>query len=77
MRLLSLSDAGKEIARQHNLRQPVPAWRIRRLFELGILPPAERVGRNRVVTESELPIIAVALSERGWLPASTPEAAAV
>lgn len=38
-----------------------PLWRIRRLYILKHLPPAQRVGPYRVVPESELPLVRSAL----------------
>jgi len=42
-------------------------WQVRRLFERGLLPPAERVGRNRVVVETELPAVRLALASAGYI----------
>lgn len=43
------------------------AWRVRRLFERGLVADCERVGRQRVVKESELPAIRKALADAGYL----------
>lgn len=43
-------------------------WQIRRLYERGLLPPAERVGPYRVVAESDLPRIEKALKAARYLP---------
>src|SRR4051794_7566913 len=47
----------------------VAAWKVRRLYERGILPPAARVGAYRVVPITDLPKIKAALREVGYLPA--------
>jgi DNA-binding transcriptional MerR regulator len=44
-------------------------WQIRRLFERGLLPPAQRVGAYRVIPASELPAVERALQTAGYLPA--------
>jgi DNA-binding transcriptional MerR regulator len=43
-------------------------WRIRRLYERGLLPPAERIGTYRIVRESDLPQVEQALRTAGYLP---------
>jgi len=45
----------------------IPAWKIRRLFERGLLPPAARVGTYRVVAVNDLPRVEKALREAGYL----------
>jgi DNA-binding transcriptional MerR regulator len=45
----------------------VPTWKVRRLFERGILPPAARIGPYRVVDPADLPAIETALREAGYL----------
>jgi DNA-binding transcriptional MerR regulator len=45
----------------------VAAWQVRRLYEAGKLPPAERVGAYRVVRPADLPRIAEALRAAGYL----------
>jgi DNA-binding transcriptional MerR regulator len=49
-------------------RYGVPAWKVRRLFERGLVPQATRVGAYRVVPASELPVIEEALRRAGYLP---------
>jgi hypothetical protein len=49
-------------------RYGVPAWKVRRVFERGLVPPATRVGAYRVVPASELPVIEEALRQAGYLP---------
>jgi hypothetical protein len=51
------------IARRYGL----PVWKVRRLWERGLLPPAQRVGAYRVVAESELPRVEAALRDAGYL----------
>lgn len=48
----------------------VPVWRVRRLFERGLLPPAARVGPFRVVRPADLPTIEAALLRAGYRPDS-------
>jgi hypothetical protein len=45
----------------------VAPWRVRRLFERGLLPPPSRLGLNRVVNGSDLPKIETALRDAGYL----------
>jgi hypothetical protein len=52
----------------------LPTWRIRRLFERGLLPAAPRVGAYRVVTAADPPAIEQALRQAGYL---NPEVASV
>lgn len=42
-------------------------WKVRRLFQRGLLPQAQRFGRYRVFEKKELPTIAKALREAGYL----------
>lgn len=44
-----------------------PVWRIRRLYELGILVDPDRIGTARMIPVSTLPEIAAALRAKGWL----------
>jgi hypothetical protein len=57
----------------------VQAWRIARLFELGVVPEPQRIGGRRLIPKSLIPVLVDALRERGWLPAESagvpPEAA--
>jgi hypothetical protein len=46
----------------------VRPWQIRRLFERGFLPPAQRLGAYRVVSEGDLPRVVEALRTAGYLP---------
>ncbi|MHB8862054.1 MAG: hypothetical protein ACYC6N_06590 [Pirellulaceae bacterium] len=43
-------------------------WRIRRLFEAGVLPEPGRIGRNRAIPREMIPQIVDALRDREWLP---------
>jgi DNA-binding transcriptional MerR regulator len=54
-------------------RYGLQVWRVRRLYERGLLPPAERVGTNRVLRESDLPKVEQALRSAGYLPAQAKE----
>jgi hypothetical protein len=55
------------------LRLGAATWQVQRLYERGLLPPPERVGRYRVVSEDQLPTVAAALRAAGYLPDETPE----
>jgi DNA-binding transcriptional MerR regulator len=58
-KVLTIGDAARRLG--------VPHWKVRRLFERGLLAPAMRVGAYRVVAESDLPRIATALIRAGYL----------
>lgn len=47
-------------------------WQVRRIYERGILPPAERVGQNRVVRAEDVPSVEAALRSAGYLNTKTP-----
>jgi len=47
----------------------VEVWQVRRLFERGLLPPAERLGAYRVVPARDLAKVERALRQAGYLPA--------
>jgi hypothetical protein len=49
----------------------VQAWRVARLFELGILPDPPRVAGRRMIPKSMVPQVVDALRARGWLPVRT------
>jgi len=49
----------------------IQAWRIARLFELGVVPEPQRIGGRRLIPKSLIPAIVDALRERGWLPADS------
>ena len=42
-------------------------WQVARLFERGLLPDPPRVGIQRVVLVSELPLVMAKLHEAGYL----------
>ena len=46
----------------------VPTWRIRRLYESGILADPQRVGLTRLIPSDHVPSIRETLREHGWLP---------
>jgi hypothetical protein len=45
----------------------VPTWMVRRLFEAGRLPPAQRFGGRRVIRPADLPTVEKALRAAGYL----------
>jgi hypothetical protein len=45
----------------------LPTWKVRRLYERGLLPEASRVGLCRVIDESDLPSIESALKVAGYI----------
>jgi DNA-binding transcriptional MerR regulator len=65
--LITLGD----VARRFN----VPLWKVRRLYERGLLPEPARAGAYRVVSTRDLPKIEAALRRAGYLPAGGPHAA--
>lgn len=59
------------------LYPPVAPWQVARLFERGLVPERQRLGRYRIITEDDLPEIERALREAGYLvTAGTPVGAA-
>jgi hypothetical protein len=52
-----------EVARHFGCR----AWQVRRLFERGLLPPAQRIGRYRYVAVSDLQAVEGALARAGYI----------
>lgn len=50
----------------------IQAWKISRLFELGIVDEPDRVGGRRLIPKWMIPCIVSALQDRGWV-AKTPE----
>jgi hypothetical protein len=59
-----------QVARTLEARYPgqeVPLWRLRELFRRGLLPRPARVGQYRVVDESDLDKIEVAMVAAGYL----------
>lgn len=53
-------------------RYGVSAWKVRRIFERGLLPEPGRVGAYRVISADDLPKIEAALRQAGYLPAEVP-----
>src|SRR5262245_25976980 len=51
-------------------RFQLPAWKVRRLFERGLLPSPARVARYRVIAESDLGHVEAALLAAGYLGAA-------
>ena len=44
---------------------PVTPRHVRRCFERGLLPPAQRLGADRVVAQADLPLVEKALRQGG------------
>jgi hypothetical protein len=59
--VVTLGGAAKAIGRG------CKAWKIRRLFERGILPEPARLGLYRVLATNELPRVTKALESAGYL----------
>jgi hypothetical protein len=51
-------------------RYGLSVWKVRRIFERGLLPEPARVGAYRVVAVDEVPRVEAALREAGYLPAN-------
>ncbi len=45
----------------------VSAWKVRRVFERGLLPEPGRAGCYRILPESDLPALEAALRRAGYL----------
>jgi hypothetical protein len=45
-------------------------WHVQRVYDRGLLPPPRRVGRCRVVTAEELPVIHKTLARAGFIRAA-------
>jgi len=52
-----------DVARRFGLA----VWQVRQLYLRNLVPPAERIGLYRVVSESDLPTIEAALRRAGYL----------
>ena len=50
-------------------RWKLPLWKVRRPYELKLLPDPPRAGCYRRVTERDLPALEAALRRLGYLPA--------
>jgi DNA-binding transcriptional MerR regulator len=57
---MTLGDVGRHFG--------LPTWKIRRLYERGLLPPSLRAGLYRIVQPSDLDAIEKALKAAGYLP---------
>jgi hypothetical protein len=55
-------------------RYGVAAWKVRRLWESGLMPPAPRLGMYRIVRVADLPAVEAALRKAGYLPAEAAHA---
>jgi hypothetical protein len=60
-----------DLARRYGL----PTWKVRRLFERGLLEEPGRAGMYRVVTEADLPAVEEALVRAGYIDAAQTHAA--
>lgn len=49
------------------------AWRVGRIFELGIVPEPARVAGRRAIPAALVPEIVDALRDRNWLPSDQSE----
>jgi hypothetical protein len=64
--VLLLGDVAQHFSDKYGIK--LAAWQIRRLFTLGLLEPAHRLGPNRVINPRDLPKIEKALKKAGYLP---------
>ena len=46
----------------------VPEWKVRRCYELRMLPDAPRFAGKRAVPPQHVPLLVDAMRMRGWLP---------
>jgi hypothetical protein len=46
----------------------VDEWQVRRLYELGDLPPPMKIANKRVLTHDDIPAVVEALRKRHYLP---------
>jgi DNA-binding transcriptional MerR regulator len=56
-------------------RTGLPVWKIRRVFERGLLPEPQRVGAYRVIDEADYHKVEAVLRSAGYLPAQKAEVA--
>lgn len=49
----------------------VEPWRIRRLYEEGLLSEPQRLGGRRLVSSRDLPAVIDSLRQKGWLSSVT------
>jgi hypothetical protein len=61
-----VGDVAQYFAEKYNVE--LAAWQVRRVFNLGLLEPAHRLGPNRVINPRDLPKIERALKRAGYLP---------
>ena len=71
--IISTAQAAREISDSPWVEGTVQPWQIRRLFTLGDLSEAPRIGGKRVLFRDQLPTIVAALRARGWLPNASQE----
>jgi hypothetical protein len=45
----------------------VQVWQVARLFELGVVSDCPRIAGRRIIPDSQIAEIAIALRDRGWL----------
>lgn len=55
----------------------VDNWKVRRLFEAGVLPEPSRLAGRRAIPREMLPQIIDAMRVRGWMPGDANEKNAV
>jgi hypothetical protein len=66
--LLTIGQVGDELK--------VQSWKVRRLYERGLLPEPPRLGRNRWIARSSLSAVREALLAHGYLKPAQPVEAA-
>jgi hypothetical protein len=64
-RVLTIGEAAERIGAQ--------TWRLQRLIARGLFPEPQRIGRTRVVLEDDLPAIAEAMRQAGYLKTTAPQ----
>ena len=64
--VMFVGDVARHFSEKYTVE--VAAWQVRRLFNLGLLEPAQRLGPNRVINTRDLPKIEKALKKAGYLP---------
>ena len=70
MNKLTLGAAARRIGQSLDPPVTLHPWQLRRLYEKGVLPPAERIGLYRVINEEDLPKITEALRAAAICPPS-------
>jgi hypothetical protein len=61
-----VGDVAQHFAEKYGV--DLAAWQVRRVFNLGLLEPAQRLGPNRVINPRDLPKLERALKKAGYLP---------